>query len=188
MKKTQFVHPKAEVSIKAKIGKGTFVWHDSQIREGANIGHNCMIGKGVYIDTNVKIGNNVKIQNYSCIYNGSHIEDGVFIGPHVVLANDKNPRAVNPDISLKKDTDWEHGKIFIKKGASIGTNAIILPGVEIGEWALIGAGSVVTKNVPNFGLILGNPGRLKGFVCKCGKKLKSNSCETCETKLMINQK
>lgn len=182
-----FVHKTAEVSNKVQIGEGTSIWNEAQIREGAKVGKNCIISKGVYIDKNVIIGNNIKIQNYSCIYHGSKIEDGVFIGPHVILTNDKHPRAINPDYSLKSDKDWEEGKILVKKGASIGANAVILPGTEIGEWALIGAGSVVTKNVPDYGLVFGNPAILKGFVCKCGKRAEK-FCPVCKTKIEKEKK
>ena len=165
----------AIISKDAKIGKSTKVWHFSQIREGALIGQNCVIGKNVYIDKDVKIGSNVKIQNNSSIYHGSTIEDGVFIGPHVCLTNDKNPRAIKEDGSLKNDGDWEEGKILIKNGASIGAGSIILPNVTIGQFALIGAGSVVTKNVPDYGLVYGNPAKLHGYIDKTGKKVKSKN-------------
>lgn len=164
------IHKTAEVSQKAKIGEGTQIWHYVQIREDAQVGDNCILGKNVYIDFGVKIGNNCKIQNNASIFHGSILEDGVFIGPHVILTNDKNPRAINPEGSLKKGSDWEVGEILVKKGASIGAGAVILPGVTIGEFALIGSGAVVTKNVPDFGLVYGNPAQIKGYICKCGHK------------------
>lgn len=171
------VHSSADVSKKAKIGKGTVVWNNAQIREDAEIGENCMLGKNVYIDQNVKIGSNVKIQNNTSVYQGVTLEDGVFVGPHVCFTNDKNPRAVKPDGSIENFEDWDLGKIVVKKGASIGGNATILPDVKIGKWALVGAGSVVTKDIPDFGLVLGNPAKLVGHVNKKGervKKAKSN--------------
>lgn len=165
------VHPTAEVSVGAEIGDGTSIWHHAQIREGARIGANCIIGKGVYIDAGVVIGNNVKIQNYVSIYHGVTIEDGVFIGPHVCFTNDLLPRAVNPDGTLKTGDDWTLVKTLVRHGASIGANSTIRCGLTIGEWAMVGAGSVVTRDVPPYGLVYGNPARLHGFVCPCGTRL-----------------
>jgi acetyltransferase-like isoleucine patch superfamily enzyme len=110
------------------------------------------------------------------------VEDGVFLGPHVCFTNDKIPRAVNPDGSLKKGDDWEVSPILVKEGAAIGANSTILPGVTVGRWALVGSGSVVTKDVPDFGLVYGNPARLHGYVCKCGKKIEKE-CKVCKVKL-----
>ncbi len=166
------IHSTAEVSKKAIIGKGTYVWNQVQVREGAKIGNNCIISKNVYIDFNVKIGNNVKIQNNASVYHGVKIEDGAFIGPHVCLINDKKPRAINKDGSLRKSDEWTVSNTIIKKGASIGAGSIILPGIVVGEYAMIGAGSVVTKNVSDYGLVYGNPAKLAGYVDKSGKKVK----------------
>ncbi|HEC89507.1 MAG TPA: N-acetyltransferase [Thermoplasmatales archaeon] len=149
----------------AEIGEGTNIWHFVHIRKGARIGKKCNIGKGVYIDTNVKIGDECKIQNFATIYKGVEIENHVFIGPHVCFTNDLYPRAF-----IWNDERLE--KTFVRKGASIGANSTIIAGVTIGEYAMVGAGSVVTRDVPDYGLALGNPARLKGFVCKCGFKLK----------------
>ncbi len=158
-----FIHPTAIVEEGARIGEGTRIWHFVHIRKGAKIGKNCNIGKGVYIDVNVEIGNNVKIQNFVSIYRGVKIEDDVFIGPHATFTNDLYPRSFNED--------WELVPTLVKKGASIGANATIVCGITIGEYAMIGAGAVVTKDVPPFGLVYGNPARLRGFVCYCGRRL-----------------
>lgn len=165
------IHPTAEVSPDARIGDGTQVWHQAQVRERALVGENCIIGKGVYVDYDVSIGSNVKLQNGVFIFHGASLEDGVFIGPNACLTNDKYPRAITPRGRLKKDDDWEAGPILVKYGASVGAGAIVLPDVTIGVFALVGAGAVVTADVPDHGIVLGNPARLKGFACKCARKL-----------------
>ena len=169
------IHTTAEVSPRAQIGEGTRIWRQAQVREGARIGRGCIIGKGVYIGVDVLIGDRVKIQNNASIYHGVTIEDGVFIGPHVCLTNDKLPRAITPDGQLKRDADWEVGPILIRYGASIGAGAIILPGVTVGRFALVGAGSVVTRDVVAHGLVVGNPAELVGFACACGHRLLESS-------------
>jgi UDP-2-acetamido-3-amino-2,3-dideoxy-glucuronate N-acetyltransferase len=171
------IHPTAEVSKQAVIGAKTRIWHQAQVREGARIGENCIIGKGAYIDFDVQIGGNVKIQNYASLYHGTTVEDGVFIGPYACLTNDKLPRAITPDGKLKSDAEWEVGKIQVKYGAAIGARAVVLPDITIGRFALIGAGAVVTKDVPDYGLVVGNPARLVGYVCKCGRRLKNDQAE-----------
>jgi acetyltransferase-like isoleucine patch superfamily enzyme len=165
-----YIHPSAEVSAQAHVGEGSRVWHQAQVCAGAQIGKNCIIGKGVYIDAGVKIGDNVKIQNYVSVYHGVTVEDGVFIGPYVCFTNDLFPRAVNPDDSIKADDDWVLVETRICRGASLGANSTILCGVIIGEWSLVGAGSVVTCSIPAHGLAWGNPARLRGFVCVCGQR------------------
>ena len=161
----------AEVSEQAQIGDGTSIWHQAQVRENAKIGRNCIISKGVYIDTGVIIGDNVKIQNYVSVYHGVTIEDGVFVGPHVCFTNDLYPRAINPDGSLKDPDDWVLRKTLIRRGAAIGANSTIVCGTIIGRWAMVGSGSVVTRDVPDYGLVMGNPAQLRGFVGPNGKKL-----------------
>ena len=166
------IHETAEVSSAADIGDGTSIWHQCQVREEARIGENCVLSKGVYVDAGVVLGDNVKIQNYVSVYHGVTIDDGVFCGPHCVFTNDKRPRAVNPDGSLKAADDWELSRTHVKTGASIGANAVIVCGVTVGSWAMIGAGAVVTRDVPDHGLVWGNPARLRGFVCHCGGRLR----------------
>jgi len=164
-----FVHRSADVSDKALIGEGTRIWNWVQVRENVKIGKNCILSKGVYIDSGVTIGDNVKIQNNVSVYHGVTIEDGVFLGPHVCFTNDKLPRAVNPDGSLKDASDWLVSETVVRMGASIGANSTILPGVIIGKFALVGSGSVVSKNVEDFALVYGNPARMYGRVDETGK-------------------
>lgn len=166
-----FVHSSASVEDGAEIGEGTRIWHLVQVRPGAKIGTECIIGRGCFIDSNVVIGNCVKIQNYVSVYDGVTIEDGVFIGPHVVFTNDKIPRAINADGSLKAADDWTIGYTHIGYGSAIGANAVLVCGITIGKWAMIGSGAVVTKDVPDYGLALGNPARLIGYVDASGNRL-----------------
>ena len=180
------IHKSAYVE-DANIGEGTKIWHFVHIRKGATIGKKCIIGKGVYIDVNVSIGNNCKIQNFATIYNGVTIGNDVFIGPHVCFTNDVFPRA----------RIWNKNRLEKTKvhdGASLGANATIIAGVTIGKHALIGAGSVVTNDIPDHGLAYGNPAMLKGFVCECGASLTKKSktkttvllkCPKCSKQLTV---
>ena len=165
------IHPTAEVSDGAIIGEGTSIWHQAQVREGARIGNNCILGKGVYVDFDVTIGDSCKLQNGVNVYHPATLEDGVFLGPGVIVTNDKHPRAVNPDMSLKSADDWLADPVWVGMGAAVGAGSILLPGVRVGRWAMTGAGSVVTRNIPAQGLVLGNPARLVGYVCLCGTRL-----------------
>lgn len=165
------IHPSAEVSSEALIGGGTKIWHQVHIREGADLGKNCIVGKGSYIDFDVKIGDNCKLQNGAMVYHPAVLEEGVFLGPGVIIANDKYPRAVNPDMTLKSVDDWEASAVKIGKGAAIGAGSIVLPGVKIGAWALIGSGSVVTKDVADHEMVVGHPARHIGYACYCGRRL-----------------
>jgi acetyltransferase-like isoleucine patch superfamily enzyme len=181
------IHATAEVSPDAQIGTGTSIWHHAQVREGARLGRECIVGKGAYIDFGVQIGSRVKIQNYALIYHGATLEDGVFVGPQACLANDRLPRAITPDGALKGTPDWEVGRVLIQFGASVGAGAIVLPGVTIGRFAMVGAGAVVTGDVPDHGLVVGQPARLVGYVCRCGDRLTAHStggfwCGACQVR------
>lgn len=148
------------------------------------IGEDCVIAKGVFIDVDVSIGDRVKIQNDVSVYRGVRIEEGVFVGPHVSFVNDRYPRATNVDGSLKREADWELVETSIRRGASLGANATILCGVEIGQWAMVGAGSVVTGDVADYALVMGNPARRVGYVCPCGRRLEETgsgeyTCSEC---------
>ena len=176
-----FIHPTAEVSEAAAIGAGTKIWNQAQVREGAHIGEQCIISKNVYIDENVMIGSRVKIQNNVNVYHGVTIEDEVFLGPSMTFTNDMFPRAFN--------ADWKVSETVVKRGASIGANATIRCGIIIGEYATVGAGSVVTKDVPPYALVVGNPARQIRWVCKCGFKLdETGRCSNCGTQCQIGEK
>ena len=164
------IHPTAVVHEKATLGEGTQIWLFCQVRENVTIGENCVFGKNVYVDSDVTIGNNCKIQNNVSLFHGVTLEEGVFAGPHVCFTNDLRPRAVNPDLSLKSADDWVVAKTLIKKGAALGANSTIVCGVTVGEWAMVAAGSVVTKDVPDFALVRGNPARIVGYVFPDGAK------------------
>ena len=167
-----FIHPTAEVDDSATIGSRTKIWNQAQVRNDAVIGSDCIISKNVYVDEHVVLGNRVKVQNNVNIYHGVTIEDDVFLGPSMTFTNDMFPRAFN--------SDWEITPTLVKKGASIGANATIRCGVTIGEYAMVGSGSVVTKDVPPHSLVVGNPARITGMVCRCGFKLDKNRiCTRC---------
>ncbi len=174
------IHPSAQVSDEAHIGQGTQVWLHCQIRERVRIGEQCILGKNVYVESDVAIGNCVKIQNNVSIYVGVEIEDGAFIGPHVCFTNDLYPRAVNPDGTLKNADDWTVTRTTIRRGASLGANSTIVCGHEVGEWALVAAGSVVTRDVPAHALVRGNPAKVVGYVCRCAKRIEAGEQGSCE--------
>lgn len=161
----------ADVADDARIGEGTSIWHLAQVREGAVLGSNCVIGRGAYIGTGVALGDNCKVQNYALVYEPATLADGVFIGPGVVLTNDTYPRAVNPDGTIKDAHDWEAVGVDIAMGASIGARAVCVAPVRIGAWSTVAAGSVVTRDVPDFALVAGVPARRIGWVGRSGRRL-----------------
>jgi len=187
------VHETAQVHAKAKLGEDVRIWNWVQVREDAEIGDGTILSKGVYVDAGVRIGRNVKIQNNVSVYHGVTIEDGVFVGPHACFTNDKRPRAINPDGSLKAASDWTVSPTVLKYGCSIGANATITCGVTVGRFAMVGAGAVVTRDVPDHGLVVGCPARLVGHVCACGERLEPKPglsagelyCARCRTPVRV---
>jgi UDP-2-acetamido-3-amino-2,3-dideoxy-glucuronate N-acetyltransferase len=168
-----FIHPSAIVDEGASIGKGTKIWHFCHIMPGAVIGADCTVGQNVFVDGGVRIGNGVKIQNNVSVYKGVFIEDDVFLGPSVVFTNVINPRSF-----IERKAEFR--QTLIRRGATIGANTTIVCGLEVGEYAMIGAGSVITKNVPSFSLYYGNPARQKGWISKMGYPLQFAGSEaTC---------
>lgn len=180
-----FVHESSYLDRGAEVGNDTRIWHFCHIMGNARIGNYCNIGQNVHIASDVIIGNNVKIQNNISIYTGVIIEDDVFLGPSMVFTNVINPRSH----VARKD---EYKRTLVKKGASIGANATIVCGVTLGQYAFIGAGTVITHDVPDFALVYGSPARIKGWMCKCGVKLhfvsetnnETATCERCQSQFV----
>lgn len=186
---TANVHPSATVENGADIGTGTRIWHQAQVRTGARVGANCILGKGAFVDIGVRIGDNCKLQNYAQVFHGTVVEDEVFIGPLAVLTNDRFPRAATPEGGLKGDDDWAVEGITVRRGASIGAHSVILPGVEIGPWAIVGAGAVVVHDVEAHRVVVGNPARPLAWAGRCGHVLgddqwaTEDACPQCKQKL-----
>lgn len=161
----------ADVDDSADIGVGTHIWHLAQVRERAKVGAGCIIGRGAYVGPGVVIGDNVKLQNYALVYEPARLEDGVFIGPAAVLANDMFPRSVDVGGKLKRAEDWHAKGVVVREGASIGARAVVVPGRLIGRYALVAAGAVVTRDVLDFSLVVGVPARHVGWVGRSGRRL-----------------
>jgi acetyltransferase-like isoleucine patch superfamily enzyme len=178
-----FIHSSAVVETGATLGTGTKVWANVQVRTGAVVGRNCVLGRNCFVDIDVTVGDNVKVQNNASLYEGVTLENGVFVGPHVIFTNDKVPRAVNPDGSLKSPDDWMLGRTVVQEGAAIGAGSVIVTGITIGRWSIIGSGAVVTKPVPDHALVLGNPARVVGWVSAAGKRCDDQATAIALTKL-----
>lgn len=176
-----FVHDSSFIDDDVKIGENTKIWHFCHIISGSTIGANCNIGQNVVIGGNVRVGNGCKIQNNVSIYEGVELEDDVFCGPSMVFTNVFTPRS---HVSRKN----EYLPTLVRKGVTIGANATIVCGNEIGAFAFVGAGAVVTKPVPSQALVVGNPAKQIGWMCQCGERLpKSNHCERCDSSFSINE-
>ncbi len=170
---TVHVQPSADVDDRAQIGDGSSVWHLAQVREGAVLGSHCIVGRGAYVGPGVRMGDNCKLQNYALVYEPAVLEDGVFVGPAAVFTNDHYPRAVAPDGTLKSAADWEPVGVTVRRGASIGARSVCVAPVTVGRWALVAAGSVVLKDVPDFALVAGVPARFVRWVGKAGVPLEA---------------
>ncbi|BBH68047.1 acetylglucosamine-1-phosphate uridylyltransferase [Actinoplanes sp. OR16] len=165
------IAPTADVDDRATIGEGTRIWHLAQVREDATLGSDCNVGRGAYVGPGVSIGDNCKLQNHALVYEPAVLADGVFIGPAAVLTNDEYPRAVTPDGRLKTGDDWHAVGVTIGEGAAIGARSVCIAPVSVGRWALVAAGAVVTKDVPDFALVVGVPAKRIGWVGRAGRPL-----------------
>jgi acetyltransferase-like isoleucine patch superfamily enzyme len=169
------IHPTADVSVEARVGARTKIWNRAQVREGAVIGEDCVVGSGAYVDAGVHIGDRVKIENDALLYHGVTVEAGVFIGPAAILTNDRFPRAVTLAGAAAGAGDWDVSEIRLREGCSIGAGAVVVAGTDVGRFAMVGAGAVVTRAVPDHALVAGNPARRMGWVCVCGHRLADGS-------------
>jgi UDP-2-acetamido-3-amino-2,3-dideoxy-glucuronate N-acetyltransferase len=168
---TARLHASAEVEDGARVGAGTIVWGLAHLRVGAVVGADCTIGRGVFVDEDVVLGDRVKVQNHALLYRPARIGDGVFVGPAVVLTNDLYPRAVNVDGTSKTSADWQAAGVVLRSGSAIGARSVLLPGVTVGCWAMVAAGSVVTTDVPDYALVAGVPARRRAWVGRAGRPL-----------------
>ncbi len=174
-----FIHPTADVPDGATVGEGTKVWHQAQLMAGATVGRDCTIGKGAFLSGTAVLGDLVKVGNAANVM-GARVADAAFIGPQAYLMEDPRPRATNPDGTRRGPGDWRSSPVSVRRGATVGGGALVLPGVTIGEWAMVAAGSVVHRDVPAHGLVAGNPARQVGWVCACGDTLDDGlRCPSC---------
>lgn len=185
MEKDFYVHESSYIEENVKIGKDTHIWHFCHVLPDAEIGEGCNIGQNVFIGKGVKIGNKVKIQNNVSVYEGVTLEDYVFCGPSMVFTNVRTPRCEFP-----RNTSKDYTKTLIKRGASIGANATIVCGVTLGKNAFVGSGATVTRDVPDYAIVYGNPARVKGYMCVCGNTIvspcaKELKCEQCNTDVVV---
>ena len=179
--KEVFIHPTAIVDEEVSIGEGTRIWHWSHLMSGVIVGKNCNIGENAFLETGVELGNNVKVKNNVAIYTGVKCEDDVFLGPNCVFTNVNNPRSFIERKSEFRDT-------IIHRGATIGANATVVCGHDIGEYAFVGAGSVVTKSVPPYTMVVGNPAKFYSYVCRCGYRLDEKyTCVQCGQVYRLNE-
>jgi UDP-2-acetamido-3-amino-2,3-dideoxy-glucuronate N-acetyltransferase len=168
---TARVHASAEIEAEVSIGPRTSVWNRAVLRKGAVLGAECIIGRDAFIDEGVRLGDRVKVQNGALVYHGVTVGNGVFIGPGAILTNDRYPRAITATGELARGDDWVVSPIDLRDGCSIGAGAIVVAGTVVGRFALVGAGAVVTRNVSEYALVVGNPARRIGWVCACGTRL-----------------
>ena len=168
---TARVHPSADLEAGVSVGPGTSVWHRAVLRNGASLGAECVIGRDAFIDEGVHLGDRVKVQNGALVYHGVSVGSGVFIGPGAILTNDRYPRAITPTGELARGDDWTVSPIELRDGCSIGAGAVVVAGTTIGRFATVGAGAIVTRDVPDYALVAGNPARRLGWVCACGSRL-----------------
>lgn len=165
----------ADVDPRALVLPGTTIWHLAQVREDATIGRDCIISRGAYVGPGARLGDRVKLQNYALVYEPAVLGDGVFVGPAAVLTNDEYPRAVTPEQRLKRGEDWTAVGVSVGEGASIGARAVCVAPVRVGRWAMVAAGAVVTRDVPDFALVVGVPARRVGWVGRAGVPLVADS-------------
>jgi len=174
---TARIHETADLESDVSVGPRTSVWHRAQVRAGARIGADCVIGRDAFIDEGVVLGDRVKVQNLALVYHGVTVEDGVFIGPNVILTNDRYPRAITATGEVARADDWTVSPITLRHGCSVGAGAVVVAGTDVGPFATVGAGAIVTRDVPPHALVVGSPARRIGWVCACGARLVAGSAQ-----------